>query len=389
MRGFLLARSALSPARDATPRAPGPTGTIRRSWSRAAPKLRYSALESDLVDAVWPDKPVVEARPVRVHPLRFAGTDAAAKLLALRGRASAAGASAVLLTALDDVAWTLNLRGGDIDYNPVFMSYLLVHAAAPEAGEQAAGATLFVDEGKLGPEGSEVRLHLQAAGVAVAPYEAVLSALRDLPASTAVLADGATASVAVARAVPGRLISASPSPVALPRALKNGAELGAMWDVHVRDAGALCRYFAWCVAARSLRTGRGGDGTAGLARARAGSGVSARACAALRCTSCQPGLATLRSPHAPGGRALTAPHHLQRAWRRRLERAVLAGEALTECDVAQKLLQLRREEAGFVGPSFETISSVGPNAAIIHYAVRVAAVRARAPRPPGMRAHTH
>lgn len=114
--------------------------------------------DGNLVDAAWgAAQPPLPAAPLRVHPLRWAGQAAAEKIAQARGRAAAAGAGALLVTGLDEVAWLLNLRGSDVDYNPVFVAYALV---------DADGARLYVDSAKVAA-GDGVAAHLEEAGVEV------------------------------------------------------------------------------------------------------------------------------------------------------------------------------------------------------------------------------
>ena len=130
------------------------------------------APSSNPVDLAWgadtnsprPDPP---SAPIRIHPALWAGETAAEKIERMRAKMRDAGAGALLVTSLDEVAWLLNLRGGDVPHNPVFLSYAVVTSEK---------ATLFTDEAKLskgggdGGEASRLKQHLEAAGVAVEPY---------------------------------------------------------------------------------------------------------------------------------------------------------------------------------------------------------------------------
>lgn len=128
--------------------------------------LRLVPLASNPVDEVWgAARPAAPSGAVRLHALEWAGKAATEKLAELRAEMAKRGASALLVTALDEVAWLLNIRGADVDHNPVVLAYVLVEKEA---------ATLFVDELKVGPEAAAA---LAAAGVALAPYERVRSAL--------------------------------------------------------------------------------------------------------------------------------------------------------------------------------------------------------------------
>ena len=133
------------------------------------------------------------------------------------------------MTALDEVAWLLNVRGGDVACNPVALSFALV---------TEHGCVLFVDERKLD---GDVRKHLDACGVTVAPYEAALGHLAAHEGSVCV--DPARSSEAVVAAVPEDRRVAAPSPVARLKAVKNDVELACMRDCHVRDGAYACEAF--------------------------------------------------------------------------------------------------------------------------------------------------
>lgn len=136
---------------------------------RAAGK-QLVALGSNPVDEAWEGRPAPPEAPLRVHPLEWAGQSVAQKLDGLRRQLAEAGAGALLVTMLDEVAWLFNLRGGDVAYNPVFLSYGVV---------TADGATLYVDPRKVTPE---VAAHLGEAGVVVKEYGALMGDVRGMAA---------------------------------------------------------------------------------------------------------------------------------------------------------------------------------------------------------------
>ena len=220
--------------------------------------------QGNLVDNVWgAARPPPPTGPLRVLPLRVAGVSAEAKLAACRASLAASGADALAVAALDEVAWLLNLRGGDVACNPVFLAFMVIEAAGP--------ATLFIDARKLPPE---VSTALAAAGVTVEhvsgdgdmcePWLARLSALSG--AGQRVMMDEKRLNAAAARAVPPHLRVACPSgnsPLTDAKALKNTAEIAGMRAAHVRDGAALVEFMAWLFA-----TVAGSEGGAeGLGRA--------------------------------------------------------------------------------------------------------------------------
>jgi len=275
------------------------------------------------VDAVWPERPPPPGAPLVPLPARVTGEAAASKLGRVRAALATAGADALVVTALDEVAWLLNVRGADVECNPVAIAYAVVHASA------GAPTQLYIDAAKV--EGEEVRAHLAAAGVALRPYEALAGDLAELRGRAWIDASAANFAVfealtarKAAEAVPAAAEGAAPapptpptppppptilqqmSPLQLMKALKSEHEIAGMRAAHLRDGAALVAFFAWLEAA--------------LTR-----GVDLRA----------------------GGAPLAAPP--------------------TEHSVCAVLEAFRGEQADHAGPSFPTIAGYGANGAIIHY----------------------
>ena len=271
--------------------------------------------DGNLVDATWGGaRPPPPSAPLRVHPAQWAGVSVADKLTSLRASATRAGAAAVLVTSLDEVAWLLNVRGGDVEFNPVAVAYVLV------TGEEA---TLYCDAGKVGPP---VATHLADAGVTLAPYDRIAADVAAVAAAGGRLwADPSKVSAALAAAAaeggasgngaprPAKRAKAAsdgpptpplctpkpllekPSPVAASKAVKNEAELAGMDEAHARDGVALAT-------------------------------------------------------------ALVA-----------VDAAAAAGRSLSEVEVDDLVTGARKAQGGFIEPSFPTIAGVDGNGAIIHY----------------------
>ena len=138
-----------------------------------------------------------------------------------------------MLTALDEVAWTLNLRGDDVRCTPVFLSFLLLRQEE---------ATLCVQEQILS---GELKEKLVACGVALAPYESIYDRLRAIPAGTAVQTDSATANYCVLQSLSGAKVLDRPSPVQLMKAMKTPAEQENFRAAHIKDGVAVCRFICW------------------------------------------------------------------------------------------------------------------------------------------------
>lgn len=205
------------------------------SGSLSAGGIRLVAT-GDPADELWPGRPALPATPVRIHPLEYAGREAKDKLAGLRRAARQSGCSHVLVTALDEVAWLLNLRGGDVPCNPVFVAYLLV---APDT------ATLYVDPGKIPPG---VAGYLGAQGITTRPYGTVEADLGKLRGAALLLPATVNHRLAAAAhsAVPCRTM---PSPVAPAKAVKNAAEIAGMRRSMERDGVAMVKLLRWLLPA--------------------------------------------------------------------------------------------------------------------------------------------
>ncbi|MFP4426607.1 MAG: aminopeptidase P family protein [Spirochaetaceae bacterium] len=188
----------------------------------------------DLLESIWEDRPPLPAAPIYLHEEQYAGESAENKIERLRGELAEKGAEATLITALDEIAWLLNLRGSDVAYNPIFLAYLLV---------ESTEVRIFVDESKLAPQ---AKSRLESLGVARAPYDEVEIALKALPEGRTLLYDGKRLSTALYGALPERLpkVEAS-SPVATMKARKNDTQLRGIREAMRRDGAALVSFFLW------------------------------------------------------------------------------------------------------------------------------------------------
>ena len=155
---------------DAALFSTGATLRMKSTLAAAGIQLRSDAARNP-VDEVWgAAQPPPPCAPVVLHGVEFSGEATAAKLARVRAEMAKEGADALVLAACDEVCWAFNIRGGDVDCNPIVLAFGLVTASG--------GATLFVDAAKLSPS---VVAGLAAADVAVAPYEAAAAAVRDAP----------------------------------------------------------------------------------------------------------------------------------------------------------------------------------------------------------------
>jgi len=206
----------------------------------------------DLVEAVWADeRPSMPDRPVRLHPVEYAGVSAEDKLARLReAMRQQDEAEAHVLSALDEIAWLFNLRGADVEYNPVFIAYAIV---------ERERALLFVDLNKIG---DELRGALPE-DVELRPYEAVEETLQTLARAEArVWIDPSTTSQRVAELLgQGAELLRKHSPVPGWKAVKNKTEIEGMRAAHLRDGVAMVRFLRWLEGA----VAKGGESEISLA----------------------------------------------------------------------------------------------------------------------------
>lgn len=195
--------------------------------------VRLEPLDDNLVDRVWADRPALPNAPIAVWPDVYAGRSLADKLADVREELAGAGAGAVVLTTFDAIAWQFNLRGADVDFNPIFISYAIV-------GRD--DATLFIAPGKAD---DVVKAHLAAAGVALGAYDAFGDALTRLSGRVWVDEDHVSRWVVDRLEGAGCDVYAKMSPVMPLRAKKNAIEQDGMRAAHLRDAVAVCRFLHW------------------------------------------------------------------------------------------------------------------------------------------------
>jgi len=278
-------------------------------------------VDENPVDATWGDlRPAFPTAPLRVHKPEHAGVSVADKIAKIRERLAEQDCDYLVVSPLDEVAWLFNVRGGDLDFNPVALAYGLV-------GRKTA--TLYVDEAKLTPE---IRAHLAEAEVTAAPYERCVEDVREAAASGAKLwvdpdkvslalvsaaEDAAAASAggeggrpakkakrgspekkgvaAKAEKGKGGPIKEGVSPIPLAKAIKNEAELEGMFEAHYRDGVAMASFWCW------------------------------------------------------------------------LDKQAALGKTHDEYEIGEVVSSFRAKQPGFSEESFATIAGEGPHGAIIHY----------------------
>ncbi|KAM9326178.1 xaa-Pro aminopeptidase 1 [Gastrophryne carolinensis] len=267
-----------------------------KSMSAALKNAGHSlvSVKENLIDAIWTDRPQRPCQPLITLGLNYTGVSWQDKIVALRAKMAERKASWIVLTALDEVAWLFNLRGLDVEYNPVFFAYAIIGTES---------IRLFIDGERLSDPAVRAHLLLDSSPPAqfrilLEPYGSVLSTLQGICAGLSLkekvwISD--KASYALSEAIPKahRYFSAY-TPICLAKAVKNATEIQGMRRAHIKDAVALCELFTW------------------------------------------------------------------------LEKEI-HSDTITEISASDKAEEFRSQQEDFVELSFATISSTGPNGAIIHY----------------------
>lgn len=185
----------------------------------------------DPLERIWQDRPAIPENPVVIHPLEYAGEPTREKLVRIRKALREKHADGMLMAALDDIAWTLNLRGSDVHCSPVFVSYLLISTTE---------VTLYINKVKLTPE---VMSYLQAEGVGVKPYNQVKQGLKDYFEYN-ILLDGNEVNYTLYKTVEREIVDAS-SPVPLMKAVKNEREIAGFRSAMLKDGIAMVKFLKW------------------------------------------------------------------------------------------------------------------------------------------------
>ena len=192
------------------------------------------AVDANPLDAAWDDQPAPSDAPVAVHDARLAGQSAVDKRAGIADWLKAKGLDTTVMTALDSLAWTFNIRGSDVSHTPVGLAFALLHADAT--------ADLFIAPEKITDAvrahlGNSVRIHDRSA------FEAALAGLKDK--KVAVDPDRAVAAIFTALEAAGAKIERHRDPAVLPKAIKNDVELNGTRAAHVRDGVAVSRFLQW------------------------------------------------------------------------------------------------------------------------------------------------
>jgi len=189
----------------------------------------------DIAAAIWKDRPAAPAEAVFIHPEIYAGISAKEKINIVRNKIATDGATHLIVTALDEICWLLNLRGSDVESNPVFYAYVVLDAKS---------AHLFIDPTKLD---AAVNTYLKTIGVEILPYNSITNFLGELfPVTDIVEMDPTTMAFSLNQTIPqGVEIMERTSHISQLKAIKNPIEIANIRNAMIKDGVALAKAFVW------------------------------------------------------------------------------------------------------------------------------------------------
>ena len=276
----------------------------------------------DPLKLIWHGRPPIPDNPVEIFPMAYAGETTGSKVARIRQALRERHADGMLMSALDDIAWTLNLRGTDVHCNPVFVSYLLI---------SSKDVTLYINKVKLTPE---VSAYLQAEGIRVDDYENVVHGLKDYFEYN-ILLDPDEVNYALYDVVRRKelwskeknveRIIESESPVKRMKTVKNATEIAGFRSAMLKDGIAMVKFLKW---------------------------LDSQAQPFQECSQAQPLQECSQAQPFPSLQG---------------EGPGVGSVTLTEISIDRKLTAFRAEQPLYRDISFDTIAGYGPHAAIVHY----------------------
>ena len=214
--------------------------TVNAAWGKELRKIveeKHGRLitDGDPADGLWEDRPEMPCEPLWILSEKYTGASVAAKIARVRAQMKRAGATVHILTSLDDIAWLLNLRGGDVPGCPVFLGYLLL---------TMRGCILYTH---LESVSSEVRDYLSLNQVKLAPYDDIYNMAERLPAmpGVKVLLNSAVVNYRLYRQLEKCPLEDRVNPTYLMKAVKNETEIRNIRNAHVKDGVAMVHWLYW------------------------------------------------------------------------------------------------------------------------------------------------
>ena len=209
--------------------------TPHNTWNLLSDTLKRKGItlvDKPLIEKIWKDRPKDDRKPIYVRAEKYTGRSTSDKLATLRGIMAEKGVTHFLVTALDDIAWVTNLRGNDVNFNPVFLAYLCI---TPKS------ATLFVDTKQCD---DSVKAYLKEQHIELKDYHDYFKELQKLKGETILLSPDANQTV-YNTVGEHNTLHIAPSPVQLLKAVKNETELEGFRKAMVKDGVALVNFFYW------------------------------------------------------------------------------------------------------------------------------------------------
>lgn len=211
-----------------------PASQFRTMQTRLAQSNIAITNTGDLLQAVWPERPTLPADLVFEHPLHYAGESRSDKIARIRHELLRNKCELQIITALDDIAWTFNLRGNDIQFNPVFVSYAVISQSE---------SILFVDNNKIS---AELKTKLHDEGIGLSGYDALFEYLPSLAPDTRIWFDADKTNQAIRETIPASaIISEGISIPCQLKALKNATEIAHLQQAMRKDGAALLECWQW------------------------------------------------------------------------------------------------------------------------------------------------
>lgn len=190
--------------------------------------------QEDLIDAIWTDRPPLSDKPAWFLEEKYSGESSKSKLSRIRKEMEDAGCDTHIVSTLDDICWTLNIRGNDIDFFPLVLSYAIIRNDSFE---------LYIDERKLD---DKLKSILEKVGVTLHPYNAIYEDVKKLPENATVLIDKAKLNYAIFNNIPASVsIVNKRNPEILMKALKNPVEVENIKKAEIKDSIAHVRFMKW------------------------------------------------------------------------------------------------------------------------------------------------
>lgn len=209
--------------------------TPHNTWNLLSDTLKRKGItlvDKPLIEKIWKDRPKDDRKPIYVRAEKYTGRSTSDKLATLRGIMAEKGVTHFLVTALDDIAWVTNLRGNDVNFNPVFLAYLCI---TPKS------ATLFVDTKQCD---DSVKAYLKEQHIELKDYHDYFKELQKLKGETILLSPDANQTI-YNTVGEHNILHIAPSPVQLLKAVKNETELEGFRKAMVKDGVALVNFFYW------------------------------------------------------------------------------------------------------------------------------------------------